>query len=118
MVEEYHAVLVVEDEPLIRFYECELAEEAGFLALHAANADEAIKELEGPIDVEIMVTDVNMPGSMDGLALAAFVRQRWPQIKIIVSSAHAENAARAEERDFDFVPKPFAPNQLIAALAA
>lgn len=118
MTEDYHAVLVVEDEPIIRFYECELAEEAGFLALQAANAEEAIRELEGPIAVEIMVTDVNMPGAMNGLELASVVRRRWPQIKIIVSSAHVENADKAKRSDFAFVPKPFAPGELLAALAA
>ncbi len=61
-------------------------EEAGFVALEAKNADEAIVILESRLDIVLLLTDVNMPGSMDGLKLARAVRNRWPPVKIIVVS--------------------------------
>ena len=64
---EARTVLIVEDEPLIQFHERELAADAGFLALTARNADEALRELHGPVRVDVLLTDVEMPGSIDGL---------------------------------------------------
>lgn len=82
-------VLVVEDEPLIRMAACMIVEDAGFIALEAANADDAIRILESRSDIRLIFTDVDMPGSLDGLKLAHFVRNRWPPIKIIVASGKA-----------------------------
>jgi CheY-like chemotaxis protein len=82
------AVLVVEDEPLLRMMAVDLVEDAGFEALEAANADEAIRILECRTDIRVMFTDIDMPGSMDGLLLAAAVRDRWPPIDIILTSGH------------------------------
>jgi two-component system, response regulator PdtaR len=63
-------VLVVEDEPLLRMMAVEVVEEAGFVALEAGNADEAVALLESRSDISLLFTDINMPGSMDGLKLA------------------------------------------------
>jgi CheY-like chemotaxis protein len=79
-------VLVVEDEPLVRMAICLHLEECGFAVLEAANADEAIALLERHGSIHLVFTDIDMPGSMDGLKLAAFVRDRWPPIRIIVTS--------------------------------
>jgi two-component system, response regulator PdtaR len=81
-----HAVLIVEDDQLLRLFTVQMVEEAGFLALQANNADEAVAILEARSDIALLLTDVNMPGSMDGLKLAHAVRHRWPPIKIIVIS--------------------------------
>jgi CheY-like chemotaxis protein len=82
-----HAVvLVVEDEPLIRMNAVTTIENAGIGVLQAASADEAIAILEACPDVRVVFTDVQMPGSMDGLKLAHFVRDRWPPIMIIATS--------------------------------
>jgi CheY-like chemotaxis protein len=81
-------VLVVEDEPLIRMMAVDLVENAGFLALEAGNADEAVAILESRNDIRIVFTDIDMPGSMDGMKLAAAVRDRWPPIAIIVTSGY------------------------------
>ena len=81
-------VLVVEDEALIRMDIVDCLNEAGFDVVEAANADEAIRILETRTDIRLVLTDVDMPGSMDGLKLAAFVRHRWPPIRIIVTSGH------------------------------
>src|SRR5277367_2584044 len=79
-------VLVVEDEPLMLMDALDLVTDAGFEAIGAKNADEAIRILENRNDIRVVFTDVNMPGSMDGIKLAHAVRNRWPPIEIIVTS--------------------------------
>lgn len=111
-------ILVVEDEPIIRLYACDVVEEAGFLALGAFNAEDALMELEGPAEIEVVLTDVKMPGSSDGFALAETVKKRWPQVKVIVTSGLSENADKAHECGLAFVPKPFTPAQLMRVLQA
>ena len=84
------AVLIVEDEPLIRMGAVTLIEDAGFEVYEAGSADAAIALLERHGEISLIFTDVNMPGSMDGLKLAHYVRGRWPPIKIIVTSGHVK----------------------------
>jgi CheY-like chemotaxis protein len=115
MERSYPIVLIVEDEPIVRFYESELAEGAGFMTLTAANAEEALRELEGPIDIAILLTDVSMPG-MDGIELANTVRERWPQVRIVIASGHVDNAPGDGRDEVVYVHKPFTPSQLIEAL--
>src|SRR6202167_5682962 len=79
-------VLVVEDDFLIRMGAVEMIEVAEFDVVEAANADEAMKILEVRLDIAVVFTDIQMPGSMDGLKLAAAIRGRWPPIKIITTS--------------------------------
>jgi CheY-like chemotaxis protein len=85
-----YAVLVVEDEAILRLHAIDLVEEAGFSAIEAKNADEAIVILESRSDITLLLTDVNMPGSMDGVKLAHAVRNRWPPVKIVVVSGHRQ----------------------------
>src|ERR1700710_405093 len=85
-------ILVVEDELLIRLNAVEMLDEAGFEVVEAANADEAIAILEGRLDITVVFTDIQMPGSMDGSKLAAAVRDRWPPIKIVATSGHVDVA--------------------------
>src|SRR6266436_5590292 len=79
-------VLIVEDEFLLRMNAVDMIEAAGFEAVEAANADEAIEILESRRDIGVVFTDIQMPGSMDGLKLARAVRGRWPPIKIVTTS--------------------------------
>jgi len=79
-------VLIVEDEFLLRMDSAAVMEEAGFEVVQAANADEAIAILGMRSDIGVVFTDIQMPGSMDGLKLARFVRDRWPPIKIVATS--------------------------------
>lgn len=79
-------VLVVEDEFLIRLDTLDMLEAAGFAPIEAANADEAIRILESRNDIRIVVTDIDMPGSMDGLMLAHAVREKWPPVKLVLVS--------------------------------
>jgi len=82
-------VLVVEDEPLVRMTVVDELEEADLQVLEAANADAALTVLEvHPEEVQVLFTDVNMPGSMDGMALAEQVHQRWPHIRLLISSGY------------------------------
>src|SRR6201996_5939472 len=80
------AVLIVEDEMLLRMRAVDIVEDAGFTAVEAINADDAIAVLESQSDIELLFTDIQMPGSMDGLKLAHAVHERWPSIKIILVS--------------------------------
>jgi CheY-like chemotaxis protein len=90
-------ILVVEDEVLIRMMAVRVAEDSGFEALSAASADEAIGILESRSDVRLVFTDVNMPGSMNGLRFAHAVRGRWPPAARHISprQRHRERLARA-----------------------
>jgi CheY-like chemotaxis protein len=87
-------VLVVEDELLIRMQAVSMIEEAGYDVVEASNADEAIAILEARTDIRIVFTDIEMPGSMDGLKLARYVRDRWPPIQLVVTSGrhHVDDA--------------------------
>ncbi len=79
-------VLIVEDEFLLRMEAADMVTAAGFEAVEAANADQAIEILEARRDITVVFTDIQMPGSMDGLKLARAVRGRWPPIKIVATS--------------------------------
>jgi two-component system, response regulator PdtaR len=109
-------VLIVEDEPIVRFYEYEVAEAAGFQTILAANADEAVRELEGSVPVDILLTNVSMPGSMDGIDLANMVRGRWPDIRIVIVSSHVDSMEGDGRTDVVYLHKPFTSAQLVAAL--
>jgi CheY-like chemotaxis protein len=106
------AVLVVEDDPMIRIDAVMLVEEAGFRVYEAADADEAISLLEQRQDIRLIFTDVKMPGSMDGLKLAHYVRGRWPPVKIIVTSGQF----RPKDGDLPlggiFLSKPYRAEQV------
>jgi CheY-like chemotaxis protein len=99
-------VLVVEDEILSRIHAVNLVEDAGFAAIEASNADEAIAILEARKDIRIVFTDINMPGSMDGLKLARAIRDRWPPIELILTSGHFDLGDRDIPERGRFFPKP------------
>ena len=81
-------VLVVEDEPLVLMSTADFLQDEGFTVLEAATADEAIVLLENNPQMSILFTDVDMPGTMAGLKLSAAVRNRWPPVRIVVTSGH------------------------------
>lgn len=109
-------VLIVEDEPIVLMLAADTVEQAGFEALQAENADVAIRILESRSDVRIVFTDVDMPGSMNGLKLAATVRGRWPPIEIILTSGHRVVASRDMPERTLFIPKPYEPDRVVATL--
>jgi CheY-like chemotaxis protein len=79
-------ILIVEDETLVRMLAVDVAQDAGFEPLEAASADEALLLLDAHPDIRILMTDIDMPGSMNGLRLAAISRERWPAVEIVVVS--------------------------------
>jgi two-component system, response regulator PdtaR len=109
-------VLVVEDDFLSRLHAVNLVEDAGYIAIEASNADEAITILEARKDIRIVFTDINMPGSMDGLKLAHAIRKRWPPIELILTSGHFDlSDADIPERG-RFFSKPYRDKDIISAL--
>lgn len=80
------AVLIVEDEPLIRMLAVDVVEEAGFHVIEAANTDEAVRILECTSNIALVFTDVDTPGAIDGMRFAAVVHDRWAPVQIIVTS--------------------------------
>lgn len=109
-------VLVVEDEPILLLFASDVVEEAGYEAIGAANADEAIRILSGRDDISIVFTDIRMPGSMDGMKLAAAVRDRWPPIEIIVTSGHMSHDPPDMPARGKFFRKPYRTQHIIDAL--
>jgi CheY-like chemotaxis protein len=105
-------VLIVEDEHLLRLSAAKDIEDAGFEVIEAANADEAIRILESRRDIRVVFTDVQMPGSMDGVKLAHAVRNRWPPIKIIVTSGHEFPTEQELPKGVRFFAKPYSPFQI------
>jgi two-component system, response regulator PdtaR len=111
-------VLAVEDEPLILMLAIDMIRDAGFEPLWASNADEAISILESRDDIRIVFTDINMPGSMDGIKLAQAVRGRWPPIKIIVTSGFSGRELKLLPVGSHFIPKPYDAGQISDALCS
>jgi two-component system, response regulator PdtaR len=109
-------VLVVEDEPLLRMLAVEVVEEAGFIAIEAQDADEAVILLESRTDITLLFTDINMPGSMDGLKLAHAVRDRWPPIKILVVSGQQRLQSSDLPSNSCFLGKPYQASALVDEL--
>ena len=109
-------VLVVEDDEVLRMCAAEVVADAGFTPVEAANADEAVAILESRSDIALVFTDIQMPGSMDGLELARTVHDRWPAIKIILVSGRAELSERERPVNSRFFQKPFAMKQMIEGL--
>jgi CheY-like chemotaxis protein len=111
-------VLIVEDEPLLRMLAAEVVEDAGFIALEAGDADEAVALLESRPDISLLFTDISMPGSMDGLKLAHAVRNRWPPIKILVVSGQIRVRLSELPANSRFVAKPYRATAMIQELRA
>jgi len=109
-------VLVVEDEPIIRCITVFLIEDAGYEVVEAKDADQAVLILESRADIRIVFTDIDMPGSMNGLKLAACVRGRWPPIEIIVTSGHHRHGDLTLPQRSVFLPKPYDGPQLVETL--
>jgi two-component system, response regulator PdtaR len=108
-------VLVVEDEFLVMMsITADLIAE-GYGVLTASNADKAIEILESRNDIETIFTDIEMPGSMDGLKLAQAVRYRWPPVNIVVTSGKQPNDV---PKNIGFVAKPYDIKDVLNAFRA
>ena len=109
-------VLVVEDEMVLRLRAVDIVEDAGFTAVEAVNADEALAILELRSDISLLFSDIQMPGSMDGLKLAHAVHERWPAIKIILVSGQVKLSDTDKPADSRFFGKPLEMKKMIAEL--
>lgn len=114
MIASAPVILVAEDEVLIRMVVADALRDAGFTVIEAANAAEALKAVRAGLKPDALVTDVAMPGAMDGLALAALLQQENPALNVIVTSAHIAGANT--ELRADFVPKPYDPRAVVQSV--
>lgn len=111
-------VLVVEDETLVRMHGMNVLADAGFEVLEACNADEALAILGLHDEVRLLFSDVDMPGSMDGLELARQVHERWPNIRLLLTSGHHDLQETMLPDDGKFVAKPWTYDGLIGKIRA
>ncbi|QDF38454.1 HWE histidine kinase domain-containing protein [Bradyrhizobium symbiodeficiens] len=109
-------VLIVEDEMILRMRAVDIVEDAGFCPVEAVNADEAISVLESRSDISLLLTDIQMPGSIDGLKLAHAVCERWPSIKIILVSGQVKPSEEERPANSRFFGKPLGVEQMITEL--
>lgn len=91
--DEHRLVLVVDDELLVRLFAVSLLEDQGFRTIEACDAAEAFAQIEHHSEVAVLLTDINMPGELDGLTLAFEVRERWPGMVMIVTSGRVRPSA-------------------------
>ncbi|QEE46345.1 response regulator [Rhizobium sp. WL3] len=109
-------VIVVEDETIVRMDIAMSLEDEGFIVLEASNADDAIEILNAHPEIRLMFTDIDMPGSMDGLKLAEAVRDRWPPVKIIVASGHRQLRDDLLPVEGKFFSKPYDHACIVSAM--
>jgi two-component sensor histidine kinase/DNA-binding response OmpR family regulator len=109
-------VLVVEDEMMLRMRAVDIVEDAGFTPIEAVNADDAFAILESRSDIDLLFTDIQMPGTMDGLKLAHAVHARWPSIKIMLVSGQVTPTETEKPANSRFYGKPLEVKRMIAEL--
>lgn len=109
-------VLLVEDEPLVRMVGTDVLEDAGYAVVEAVDANEALAQLEAHPEVNILFTDVRMPGELDGVALAHIVHDRRPDVRLVIASGHVRLAPSELPDNGRFVPKPYKPDELVAVM--
>jgi DNA-binding NtrC family response regulator len=109
-------ILIVEDEMMLRMRVVSIVEDAGYTPVEASDADEAVTILESRSDIALMCTDIQMPGSMDGMGLAHAVYVRWPSIKIIVVSGQLNPPSMELPPCSRFFGKPIDAGQMIAQM--
>jgi CheY-like chemotaxis protein len=107
-------VLIVDDEDVVRMVGSDILAEGGYRVLEAANAAEALECLEGETEVVVLFTDVNMPGTPDGLGLARLVKSRWPEVKILVASGNVRPGPDDLPEKGMFLSKPYRANDLLS----
>lgn len=111
-------VLVVEDEPLVRTFAAEILMDAGYRVFEACDARDGAAILDRRDDIRAVVTDIEMPGDMDGLALAHLIHEQRPEIAVILTSGRIRPEAGAMPGGADFIAKPYKSGDLIDQLSA
>lgn len=110
------AILVVEDELLIRLIVSEALREAGYDVIEAFNADEALEILRSSARVDLVISDVRMPGSLDGLGLLAHVRATFPRLPVILTSGHLDPTQALSHGATQFLSKPYGLDAVVTAV--
>jgi CheY-like chemotaxis protein len=109
-------ILVVEDEPLVRDLNLDILQEAGFRIIDAADADQAFEILKRRPDVSVVLTDVDMPGSINGFEFARLVAQGWPEVKLLVVSGKMRPEPGDLPEGSTFIAKPYRADDLVSEL--
>ncbi len=115
-VHQGSAILIVEDSGPIRLGAVDMAEREGFLVFEAANADDAIAILEAHPEIRLVFTDIEMPGSMDGLKLVHYISLRWPPIRLIVASGKMLREHAQLPDGILFFTKPYRQSEIATAM--
>ena len=112
-----HRILIVEDEFLIRLTLAEVLTDEGYTVMEAETADEAVKLLEQTPDIDVLLTDIQLPGQLDGRALVQHVRQTQPDLPVIFMTGRPDAAVAhgAGAREI-YVAKPYLPSEICAAV--
>jgi two-component system, response regulator PdtaR len=113
---EKAAVLVVDDEAMLRMCAADVLEGEGFEVIEAENADEALKVLANRPDVRVLFTDIQMPGKLDGMDLARKVHQQWPKIKLVITSGRKKPSQAEIPDDGSFIAKPYRMGEVTAEI--
>ena len=110
-----HTVLIVEDEIFVRFAIAEYLRDCGYRVIEAASADEALTILRRPeISVDVVLCDIEMPGSMDGFGLSSWIRKNRPDLSVLLAGSVPRAAdAAAKLCDEGPVPKPYEPQTVV-----
>jgi two-component system, response regulator PdtaR len=112
-------ILVVDDDELVREMMASFLSMKGYRVLEAGSADEAVSLLAAPKPVDVVVTDVRMPGQLDGLGLASWIRDHRPEIRVLVTSGHTSAAQQAASvSDGPLIPKPYQPKEVVRRVQA
>lgn len=109
-------ILIVEDEPSIRLFAGEVLAENGYATISAASADEGLAIMHNRPEIRAVLTDVFVPGTLDGLALVNEIRRRWPRMGIVVASGRLPAEAVSDD-NLVFLSKPYQESDLLAAVA-
>ena len=113
----HRSALVVDDEPLIRMDAADIIAETGFSIVEACSVAEAIAILEGVNDIDLVFTDIQMPGNLNGIDLANLIEKRWPEILLIVASGAVKPTAHELPDKAAFIAKPFPPGSIQTAIS-
>ncbi|AZC30384.1 response regulator [Pseudomonas chlororaphis] len=109
-----HLLLVVEDEPMILEFLCEILQDEGFATQAMPSADEALRFLEShPEQVRLLLTDINMPGTLNGAGLANRVRECWPGLPVLVMSGYETPQSSGIRYPVAFIRKPWTIGQIL-----
>jgi CheY-like chemotaxis protein len=104
-------VLVVEDDPLVRFVAIQILADAGFETIEASDAAQALDVLRGNDQIDVLFTDVRMPGRMNGFELALLAQRKWPELRVIITSAYFDQSDLPSGTDF--LHKPWTAPDLL-----